>query len=284
LLYTTTTANTGALTLAVNGASAAAVQKWLGTALASGDLKANEPAMMTFDGTNWQLGTIGNSPAGSSFTLTTTGISGLATYAGGVLNIPNYSGGGGGNVSSTGTFSTPNDVPTIAGSNTIQDPTGVTITNSTLHASNTFVGPASSYSNATTSLTTVLTSPTIAAGTAVAIHCWGMYSFTTAAEFAELGITTSQTPVSIAYSGLFGYSLVTNTGTAGTTGNGTSSGAIIKSTIITAALSTPYSFQLDGVIVWNASTPGTFALGAATSSTSGTINVGANQAYCTILP
>lgn len=65
LIYYTTTANTGALTLNVNSTSAAAVQKWEGTALASGDIKANIPVYVVFDGTNWQVQTIGNVPAGS---------------------------------------------------------------------------------------------------------------------------------------------------------------------------------------------------------------------------
>lgn len=64
IVYYTTTSNTGALTLNVNSTSAAAVQKWLGTALASGDIPANKPVLMTFDGTNWQAHTIGNAPSG----------------------------------------------------------------------------------------------------------------------------------------------------------------------------------------------------------------------------
>jgi hypothetical protein len=62
IIYTSTTANTGALTLAVNSTAAAAVQKWMGTALASGDNAVNTPVLMTFDGTHWQLSTIGNAP------------------------------------------------------------------------------------------------------------------------------------------------------------------------------------------------------------------------------
>lgn len=61
--YSTTTTNTGALTLNVNSTSAAAVQKWLGTALAAGDLPANEPVLLCFDGSHWQMMTIGNGPS-----------------------------------------------------------------------------------------------------------------------------------------------------------------------------------------------------------------------------
>jgi hypothetical protein len=64
VLYTTTTANTGALTLNVNSSAADAVQKWMGTALASGDVPANHPQPACFDGTHWQLSTIGNAPSG----------------------------------------------------------------------------------------------------------------------------------------------------------------------------------------------------------------------------
>jgi hypothetical protein len=74
--YTTTTANTGGLTLAVNGGSAAAVQKWLGAALVSGDMPANKSEAVCWDGTHFNVPTIGNAPSGSgniSGTITTTG-------------------------------------------------------------------------------------------------------------------------------------------------------------------------------------------------------------------
>lgn len=66
IIYTTTTQNSGALTINVNSSSAIAAKKWQGTALASGDLKANVPMLMTYDGTNWELYTVGNAPAGGS--------------------------------------------------------------------------------------------------------------------------------------------------------------------------------------------------------------------------
>ena len=71
--------NSGASTLNVNSTSAAPLQKWLGTALASGDLPASKTQTACFDGTNWQVSTIGNAPSGG------TGISGAtangAVYA-----------------------------------------------------------------------------------------------------------------------------------------------------------------------------------------------------------
>lgn len=68
-VYYTTTTNTGPLTINVNGSGAAPVLKWQGTALAAGDIQANKPVLMTFDGTNWLVSTIGNAPSGSSVTL-----------------------------------------------------------------------------------------------------------------------------------------------------------------------------------------------------------------------
>jgi hypothetical protein len=64
--YTTTTANTGALTVAINGGSALTVQKWLSTALAAGDIPANKPVVTCYDGTNLDIQTIGNAPSGGS--------------------------------------------------------------------------------------------------------------------------------------------------------------------------------------------------------------------------
>jgi len=52
-----------------------------------------------YDGTVWQV----IAPASGAVTsLTTTGTSGAATLSGGVLNIPQYSGGGGGTIPTSG--------------------------------------------------------------------------------------------------------------------------------------------------------------------------------------
>jgi hypothetical protein len=72
IIYYTTTTNTGALTLNVNSNGATAVQKWEGTALASGDVQGNIPVAMLFDGTHWQVSTIGNAPSGGGSTPCTT--------------------------------------------------------------------------------------------------------------------------------------------------------------------------------------------------------------------
>ena len=70
LWFTPQTTNTGASTLNVNSTSTAPLQKWLGSALASGDLVGGKTEPICFDGTNWQVITIGNPPgAGSGLTL-----------------------------------------------------------------------------------------------------------------------------------------------------------------------------------------------------------------------
>lgn len=63
--YSTTTTNTGDLTVNVNGVGAVHVRKWLGSSvLASGDLPANMPVDLNYDGTYLEAQTIGNAPSG----------------------------------------------------------------------------------------------------------------------------------------------------------------------------------------------------------------------------
>jgi hypothetical protein len=65
IMYDTTTTNTGDLTIAVNGGAAVHVRKWLGsTVLASGDLPSGVAIPLYYDGTYWEIPTIGNSPSG----------------------------------------------------------------------------------------------------------------------------------------------------------------------------------------------------------------------------
>ena len=68
IIYTTTTANTGtALTLNVNSLGAKPVAKWQATTtLAANDVLANKYVLATYDGTNWELSTIGNPPSGAA--------------------------------------------------------------------------------------------------------------------------------------------------------------------------------------------------------------------------
>src|SRR5208282_3770463 len=68
IIYTTTTASTGNLTLSVNGSAAAHVRKWLGAAtLAAGDMPANQQVVTCYDGTDWEVSTIGNAPGGTVY-------------------------------------------------------------------------------------------------------------------------------------------------------------------------------------------------------------------------
>jgi len=65
IVYSTTTANTGDLTINVNGTGAVHIRKWQGSAtLAAGDLVANIPTLLTYDGTYWEMYSIGNPPSG----------------------------------------------------------------------------------------------------------------------------------------------------------------------------------------------------------------------------
>jgi hypothetical protein len=141
-------------------------------------------------------------------------------------------------------------------------------------------GPASNYSNATTTLTTVITSATIPAGATRNYDCYGWYNFTTTAEKIGLAITTSQTPQSIFYGGTIAIS---------TAGGGvyfltpaTASATIITSGAVAAATGVNYAFEVHGTVVWNATTAGTFTLQAQTSSASGTVNIPANSTYCRV--
>jgi hypothetical protein len=88
---------TGASTLAINGGTAIAIKKnGNSTALASGDIAANQIIDWTYDGTVIQILVAGSGGGGAVSSLTTTGSSGAATLVSGVLNIPVYTGGGGG--------------------------------------------------------------------------------------------------------------------------------------------------------------------------------------------
>ncbi|HEY6343604.1 MAG TPA: hypothetical protein VIY49_19070 [Bryobacteraceae bacterium] len=65
IIYQTTTANTGDVTTNVNSLGAKHIRKWLGSStLAAGDLPANVPVSMVYDGTFWEIMTIGNAPSG----------------------------------------------------------------------------------------------------------------------------------------------------------------------------------------------------------------------------
>lgn len=83
VIYTTTTSNTSAvaMTINVNGLGNATVVEWGGSSLLSvGDLKANSPQLMCYNGVEWNLSTVGNAPLrsgaltpGTTATTQTTG-------------------------------------------------------------------------------------------------------------------------------------------------------------------------------------------------------------------
>jgi len=89
VIYTTTTANTGAgLTLNVNSLGAKSVAKWQGTTtLSANDVLANKAVMACYDGTNWEISTIGNAPAAGGNTTSTSLTSGKLSKANGANSI-----------------------------------------------------------------------------------------------------------------------------------------------------------------------------------------------------
>jgi hypothetical protein len=65
ILYSTTTTNTGDVTVNVNSLGAKHIRKNSGaTVLASGDLVAATPVQLIYDGTYWEIPVIGNAPSG----------------------------------------------------------------------------------------------------------------------------------------------------------------------------------------------------------------------------
>jgi len=74
IIYSTTTPNAGDVTVNVNGLGAKHVRKWLGySVLDPGDLPANTPVLLIYDGTYWELQTIGNNPTVTGCGPATTG-------------------------------------------------------------------------------------------------------------------------------------------------------------------------------------------------------------------
>lgn len=87
ILYSTTTTNTGDVTVNVNSLGAKHIRKWSAAAvLASGDLVANTPVQLIYDGTYWEISTIGNAPSGGGaiFVL----VRGLANASGSISGTP----------------------------------------------------------------------------------------------------------------------------------------------------------------------------------------------------
>lgn len=173
--------------------------------------------------------------------------------------------------------STAKDIPVYndASGVVLADPTGAQVVNSTLHASNTFFGAA--FSTVSISPVTVATSPTIAINQQVGFHCEGQWSWAgTGAGHNEMQVNASQAPQSIWYT-LENWTSQTATKAvpSNTNANLIDGG--------TGAAGANYKWSLDGYVQWNASTPGTFTLQAATNV--GTATLAYPQgAYCTIHP
>ena len=95
VIYTTTTANSGTgLTLNINSLGAKSVSKWLysTTTLAAGDIPANDPTLLCYNGTAWNTFDIGNAPGGSS---TTFQVNGTGLVSSSTVNYVTGTGNGG---------------------------------------------------------------------------------------------------------------------------------------------------------------------------------------------
>lgn len=156
---------------------------------------------------------------------------------------------------------------------------GCTLVNNVLHAANSFY--STSYSTGSISGTAVsgLTSPTIPVNANVHFDCEGLYSSSSISAGIALAMNTSQTPQSIWYE----TSIVNNTSTGAIkTLNSITNNTLLSGTAVNAA-ATNYWFRVSGTLQWNASTPGTLSVQAATTNVAGTITVLTNSA-CAILP
>lgn len=139
VLFEADVANTGAATLAVNGAAAAAMRKQGGgTALVANDILAGQWTIMVFDGTNWQmqsqLGNASGLPTGLTFVSPTFTIS-SAGNGNAVLALS-------GNTSGTATLT----APAVAGTST----NGITASNVLLAPDGAVTAPAYSFGAAAT--------------------------------------------------------------------------------------------------------------------------------------
>lgn len=139
-------------------------------------------------------------------------------------------------------------------------------------------GPASPYTNATTSGTTVFTySSAIQGGTVVNIDCAGSYTFTTAAEQAEFGINFTNTPTNMALNVEIGFNATTGTHSYN---RQTVNGSLLTATSAAAATGTHYPVWIHGGVLTNLSS--TFTIQGATSNAAGTLNVDQNGFVCSV--
>lgn len=216
-------------------------------------------------------------------------LSSMGTITGGTWNgtaIANTNGGTGQNTSSStgvaqvssGTWSVSTALAngTTGTAQAIGDTSNDVATNSFI--SQGILTNASAYTNGTTTGSPIVTSGTLAVNTFIYFRCVGQYSFTTASEKAEFGITASQTPQTIFYN-----VNITSSTSASTQLFAT---ANANSTLLAAPiaaqtpLGTLYTFSVEGGLLVNNTTGGTFALIGATNNSSGTLAIAQNSAVC----
>lgn len=136
------------------------------------------------------------------------------------------------------------------------------------------------YTNATTGLTTIVTSPSIAAGWLVYVDCQGTYSITGTAEKIGIALTASQTAQNMDYGAFINYSAAAGVGSVGFSGTSTTGGTAISGGGVVGSTGAVYAFRISGRILWNATTAGTVALQAETGNALGTVTINAYNTSC----
>jgi hypothetical protein len=140
----------------------------------------------------------------------------------------------------------------------------------------------SQYTNATTSLTTILTSPSISAGWLIDVDCELTYSVTGTAEKFGVGLTASQTAQNMDYDAFINYSAAGGNGSVGFTGTATTGGTALTSGAVVGSTASSYGAHLHGRILWNATTAGTFTLQAQSGNAAGTVTINAYNSSCQV--
>jgi len=313
IIYTTTTANTGTgLTLNVNGLGAKSVSKWAGssTTLAANDVLAGKQVLATYDGTTWELSTIGNAPSGggggspctttpNSLQFDSSGSFGCAhitdngTTLGATLPINSTSS------VSTGTAPTIPGSPTAAiwaggtGScsagvtavgilcpNSADNTMQYTVNAGTVNRAPQMQEISAAYSNSTTGATNIVGLAFSVAATSqpYLLHCHGRYQAASGGGLV-LTLTGPSTPV------LVGYDMRSTTTLSGGAPTDFRAAATLTTTyptaiggpVVTVSTDMPWDFDVSFI---NGSNPGTLQL-QAQSSTAVALTIEAGAA-CTL--
>jgi hypothetical protein len=140
----------------------------------------------------------------------------------------------------------------------------------------------SQYTNATTGLTTISTSPSISASWLVSFECTGEYSVTGTAEKIALAITLSQAAQNLDYGAMITYSAAANTGEIGFSGTATTGGTALPAGGVVTSTTSVYPFRIFGRALWNATNAGTISLQAESSNALGTVTINAYNSSCNI--